>query len=220
MTSLPEACKRCRRLDAVAAVVARPGEDDDPPRMGRQREARAGRPPRRRAPSARTARRPRAHRPRCGASPRLRTRRHAARESMRPHRSRRCGSAIGLPSLMRGAARCRGRRSRSASCGRRSRRRAGSPSRPTSAQPLPPWPTLSQMPVDAAGAEHRRTVGQHRPRALPALRGGAPRHAGEPVVEHLVERRLRALALALGSPPISALPATRTRLPRRLIATL
>ena len=60
---------------------------------------------------------------------------------------------------------------------------------------------VADVEPDALGAarpEHRRPVGQHRPRAFPALRRAAPRHAGEPVVEHHVERRLGALVLALG----------------------
>ena len=39
-----------------------------------------------------------------------------------------------------------------------------------SAQPLAPWPRFSQTPSVPLGAEHRRPVGQHRPRAFPALR--------------------------------------------------
>ena len=40
----------------------------------------------------------------------------------------------------------------------------------------------------AAGADDRRAIGQHRARAFPALHLGLHRAAGEPVVEHLVQR--------------------------------
>ena len=41
-----------------------------------------------------------------------------------------------------------------------------------SAQPLEPWPRLSQTPGTPLAPMHRRAVGQHRPRAFPLLHAG------------------------------------------------
>ena len=67
-----------------------------------------------------------------------------------------------------------------------------------SAQPLPPWPTLSQMPSAPLGPSTggpSGSIGRAPFQRCAALRRVTP---GKPVVEHHVERRLGALVLVLG----------------------
>ena len=177
-----------RGLDAVAAVVAGPGEDEDRRACGARASASRATQSPARAISAKGGRGDARASPRGRASTATSCNRPAGR------RSNRCAMRIDVitssrsmpsPSISIGVV-----RPAIASASELGRARG---ERPAAAAVADVEPDAGS----AAGAEHGRTVGQHRPRALPALRRRAPRHAGEPVVEHLVERRLGVTALAL-----------------------
>ena len=147
-----------RGLDAVAAVVARTGEHDDPLGMRREGEGEPGD----RVAGARHQRERRRRREcralRAGASLRHR----AGRRAPRSNRSVRCRSSASfvlrprprLATVRRHACRSLSMPSPSISIGvlrpaTASATRRADPA--ASAQPLPPWPTLSQMPSAPLG---------------------------------------------------------------------
>jgi len=89
-----------------------------------------------------------------------------------------------------------------------------------SAQPLPPWPTLSQMPSAPLGPSTggpSGNIGRAPFQRCAALRRVTPGNQSSRTMSRVAWARS---FWCSASPPISALPATRTRWPRRLIATL
>ena len=189
----------------VAAVVARPASHPDLPRMRRHgqcqpRHAQAGAlhqrvrgrvvpalPPRSRARPAHRAATPPRHRAGCAGAGRSWRRASggwlaALALCGRRLRATQCRA-------LRPCSRCGPRPLMSMAGSRPAIRSATTRAEPQdNAQPLEPWPRLSQMPGQRLCAQHRRTVGQHRPRAFPGAGLRQPRCAGKPVVQHLVQR--------------------------------
>src|SRR6185295_18266381 len=207
--ALAEGGETRRRLDAVAAVVAGAGEDDDAFGVRRDRE----RQPRDRVAGTCHQREGRsagergvfAAPGRCAAE-----KRDPGDRRVEPfdvaHRAR--SRSMPRPSIA-----ISGLRPTIASATRRAEPAA-------SAQPLPPWPTLSQMPSAPLAPRTggpSGSIGRAPFQRCAASRRVTPGNQSSSTLSSVACARTLWCA---ASPPISALPATRTRWPSLLIATL